>query len=421
MSSVSPTTRNRILVLDVLRGVAVLGILLANIAAFSSPFLQSIPTPKPGDFPYFSLETALVAGKFRGMLALLFGAGMYLQFAKRRGVDGNWPKGYIKRSALLAALGFVHMVFIWSGDILFLYALTSLAAMWAVGLAIDKKRIIIGAGVGIAFMLGLLLAGAMYLLSTMPNSPLFSSSGGIGPNEAKIFTSGSYGQQLAFRAMAAITLMLSTPIMLPTLGAQFLLGSWLCEKGIIAKPSAHAAAVKKLLWVGFGVGLPLNFGVGASVFFTHNTSLTFFTEFFAGGVLAVGYLMLGAIAVERGWFKAIQKGLANVGRFALTCYLMQSVICTTVFYSWGFRWYGKLSAVQLLVVVAGTWAIVLLFANLWRIWFDMGPVECLWRSATERKWLRMRREVALEPDSPPPVVEPILEPSSAVGAELGNR
>jgi len=414
MSSVLPTTSNRILVLDVLRGVAVLGILLANIAAFSSPMLKSMPAPKPGDFPYFSLETALVAGKFRGMLALLFGAGMYLQFAKRRGVEGNWPGGYVKRSLLLAAIGFVHMLFIWPGDILFLYAGTSLAVMWMVGWTIDKKRVVIGVGAGIALFLGLLMVGLLFLMSTKQGQSLLGGSGGMVESEAKVFSSGTYLSQLGFRAVAAISLVFSYPFILPTLGTLFLLGARLSELGVLAKPSAHTKTVRQMLWIGLGIGLPLNLGVGAGIFFTHNTAFASFSEFFAGGVLAIGYLALGAIAVEKEWLKPVQKALANVGRFALTCYLLQSVICTTIFYSWGFRLYGKLSSGQLLIVVLGVWIAVLAFANLWRIWFDMGPVECLWRSATEKQWLPMRRrELSL--------TEPALEPPPAVGAELGNR
>ena len=124
--AISPTLKNRIESLDVLRGAAILGILLANIFAFAWPQLgemmgAGIPIPGMNDWVE-GLRVALVTGKFRGLFCLLFGAGMYLQFTKLE-ARGGWPGTYIKRNLILMGIGLIHALLIWYGDILFMYSM----------------------------------------------------------------------------------------------------------------------------------------------------------------------------------------------------------------------------------------------------------------------------------------------------------
>jgi uncharacterized protein len=110
-----------------------------------------------------------------------------------------------------------------------------------------------------------------------------------------------------------------------------------------------------------------------------------------GPTLAIGYLTSIAMAVEAGLLKAIGKALANVGRVALSCYIMQSLLCTTLFYSWGFGLFNRLNAVQNLGVACGVALINVVFAALWLRWFAIGPLEWLWRSLVEGQRLPIRR------------------------------
>ncbi|MEZ6186848.1 MAG: DUF418 domain-containing protein [Planctomycetota bacterium] len=128
-------------------------------------------------------------------------------------------------------------------------------------------------------------------------------------------------------------------------------------------------------------------------------------------VLAAGYAAVCFSISEARWKRWPLRGLANVGRMALTVYLAETLICTTLFYSWGLGRFGEPSRVDLWGVAAAVWAVLILGASLWLRWFRMGPVEWAWRSlaTAEAQPLRRRRvhavslppaEGALDPPSP---------------------
>ena len=108
---------------------------------------------------------------------------------------------------------------------------------------------------------------------------------------------------------------------------------------------------------------------------------------------ATSFILAGlALWAESGRLAGVQKAMARVGRVAMSCYILQSIVCTAIFYGWGLGWFGKLDRLQMLAVVAIVWAIDILFAALWLRKFRIGPLEWLWRSAAEGRWIKLRSE-----------------------------
>lgn len=401
-----PTLAHRIHALDLLRGIAILGILLANIKIFAFPVASELVSYQPAtaDSWIDAILAVFVTGKFRAMLAILFGVGIYLQYRKRSQILGNWPGGYMKRAAILAGIGLLHGLLIWWGDILFLYSIlafvtclfASLSPKWLTCIAIALGLLTVCAGV--------LFAALTPHLAQAGESPgdLFSMF--TASNETAIHAHGSWLEQLHFRALLFAFSALSVAMLAPMILPLFVLGLLIARQDVLQAPSNHPQWRARCLWIGFGIGLPLNLLALPAFASGRLFEFTIAQEFAFAPWLAIGYLMLGAMWAESGRFRKVANAIARVGRVALTTYLMQSVLCTFAFYSWGLGLFGKLTMSQSLGVVAGVWTVNVVFAWLWLRRFDIGPAEWLWRSLTEG-----RRQPWRAIKTPPIVSKPKFE------------
>lgn len=390
---VEPTIRERVHAYDLIRGVAILGILLANIPYFAGPAFSemvSMTSSATGiDANVSAVTTALVAGKFRSSLATLFGIGMWLQYEKRSQILGNWPLRYLKRMLILAFFGLVHGILIWPGDILFIYAVSATLTCFFVGFSERVHRWIIGSAAvfGALVGIGLFVAGLFVQDFDLGDSgKLF---GITAERELAAFAHGSYFDQLAIRATLFFASASSLIVLFPSLAGLFFLGVSLAQHRTLANPSAHPRARKIILLLGFGIALPFSLMIGWLTWNKPAVLLETSVELFFGPLLAVGLVMLLAIWVESGWLKGIQRAVAKVGRTAFSNYILQSLLCTFIFYSWGLGWFGELDRLEMLAVVPIVWTINLLFAHFWLKKYTMGPLEWLWRSWTEGKRLEM--------------------------------
>lgn len=413
MATVLPTTKNRIGALDLLRGIAILGILPANMAAFAEPSGPLFNTALPiepltaSDHLVNAIVLSFVAGKFRSLLALLFGIGIWMQFEKRRGVKGAWPGGYLKRTAYLALFGLAHGFLIWYGDILWIYSGTAFVACLLAGAPDKALKWIVGIGGAFSlFVASAALAGGFWMhtqgWTTMPakwgGGMAFEPAG-----EVVLFTQRSYLSQVLFRLeLFGLSSLPGILFFLPFLLPLFGLGILLARSGVLKAPSQHPRVRNWVLAIGLGLGLPLN---ALGLLTQDGPHLYIFTlgwELFLGPLLACGYLMLGAMWAEAGWLNGIQQALRNVGRIAFSAYILQSLVCTFIFYSFGLGLFGSLDRVQQMSIVPAVWMVDILFAGIWLHFYDLGPLEWAWRSLTEGKRLPIRKGAiaALKPAEP---------------------
>jgi uncharacterized protein len=415
---IKPTLKNRIHALDVIRGAAILGILLANIPSFAGPALSAELSGTREELGLVdswieALTLAFVTGKFRSSLAILFGVGLFLQFRKRSTFEGNWPRGYLKRMGFLALIGLFHGLFVWYGDILFMYAVVGLVAAFVVRLDPVALRAIVGVKAVLAALIALGLAAVgVFMALGAPEGV----QGGLmfwftdPAYETQVFAHGTYLQQLGLRSIYfGLMIGLGLFTIFPFLLGLFMLGILFGRSGVLAAPSQHPKTRNAALALGLGLGLPLNLlalllipieGVGARDVYAA-------WEIFFGPLLAVGYVMLGAVLVEKGALRLLTGVLAKVGRVALSVYLMQSLLATTIFYSWGFGLFGELDRLQSLYVVVAIWIVNVAFAYAWLSRYSIGPVEWVWRSMTEGRkvpWRSEREADTIAAPPPPPVV-----------------
>jgi uncharacterized protein len=307
------------------------------------------------------------------LLTILFGVGLEIQYqsARRRGLP--WPVRYIWRSALLFVEGFLHYMLVFEFDILMGYAVSAVIVAFIVG---RRERFIrramwVAGGLHIAIF-GLASVAVAALALTTPDASSFSL---FNPEAARVYTSGSYPDQVLFRLENLAVYRVESVLIVPMNVFLYLFGVRLMRSGAFSPDAAGRRIRSKMLRVGLIVGVPLNLLV-----FVPGGVFDLPVRYFFAPVLVLGYIGIFALLLERGVFGWFWNRAAEIGRVALSCYILQNVLASVVFYSWGFGLAGAFGAVGTLGVMVGIWVVLMLFSNLWLRRFSQGPFEWIMRS-----------------------------------------
>lgn len=403
----------RIVSLDFIRGIAVLGILFANIVAFGHPMLAYFwPDALPGggtkaDGWVWLFQFTLVDGKFRGLFTLLFGAGIYL-FMERAWARGSSWRLQAKRLFWLLLFGAAHFYFLFVGDILFLYAVSGFIVLpmlrWTA-----KSQLWIGLG---WYLLGsLALTGTLGMQAALESNPAARTMPASGWSqmisawreqvdeaaaETAVLTGGGYGDVLAYRAAeqsdqlavgAAMSLFETVPLIL--------LGMALYRLGFFSG-ALDRARMRRWGWAGLLGGALVTLALGwwgvARDFppfltqFLFNGASTFPRLAMMLGIAAL--LVLWAPRAAQGW---LGSRFVAAGRMAFSNYVGTSLVMMLVFQGWAGGLYGELGRASLFPVVLFGWVLMLAWSRLWLRHFRYGPLEWLWRCLTYGKLFRLVR------------------------------
>jgi len=397
---VQPTVaKDRIVFLDILRGFALVGILFANILSWSGlkflPFSDFIALGNfESDTFYYQLLKFFVDTKFYTIFSVLFGVGFYMQLSKQRDNSG-FVKMYFRRLFLLLIIGLLHS-FIWSGDILTLYALMGMVLL--IIRDVPGKRLL---------PLALLLYFFPVLLDIIY---MYSFSASLPVKEAtalKVYPDMSPTEVVSgFRSSHFIAVLktnfhnlvwrwydfIPTGRPFKVLGL-FLLGSYLYHIQFFTK---HALKWKYLfifVVLGFGfTGLAILMDSHIASFSrTWNDILDRLVHEIGQVSLSLAYICILAKLVERfSKFFAFQ-WLKNYGRMSLTSYLGHTFFGILVFYPIiAFGYFGMLTLETTFWIAWAILIVQILISNLWFLAFKFGPVEWLWRCATYKTWIPIR-------------------------------
>jgi len=392
----------RIASLDVLRGFALLGILVLNIEDFSGPeALHDIPVGMAKeaftgwhahlDLVILTVKWLFFEGKMRALFATLFGAGCVLlteRIERRR--PGHAADIFQRRSLWLALFGIIHGIFIWGGDILFIYGLNALLFLYPLRHVAAKR--LMGIGLALAVLGGTL---GIANFSSDPSPPQDSRvEEQVAQERADIAkevvqaVSQSYPEEVRQRAKGYFGFFLSLVRSgwMAEVTGMLMFGMGLYKTGFLsAEKSPRVYATTAL--IGYAVAMPV------VLLGIHEASLEGFSNAAAAkwmylpyGLQQIPAMIANAsvilLLVRLGWLKAVQRALANVGRTAFTNYIGTSLLCQFLFL-WG-PWplYGALDYYQQIYVVAAVWAVNIAASSLWLRHFSQGPLEWVWRSLT---------------------------------------
>jgi uncharacterized protein len=434
----SPTTdRERIFALDVLRGIAVLGILLMNITAFGMPAGYGDPTNyggAEGANLYTWIVTSFVfEGTMRGLFTILFGAGvvLYTSRLERAGVGLYSADLYFRRNLWLIVFGLVNAyVLLWQGDVLFYYGLTglflfvfrNLPARTLLRVAIPLLCVQTVAGVIMYDNFAQAQAKAQQAQALMTEGQTISkeqqhsideyidllADEKMPPEKAeKRIKAVRAGYGPAFHEIAPSSFE-SESYYFFVLGfweclGMMLLGMALFKSGALTGQWSTAGYVL-MLAVGWGLGFAVNGVELAAQLRSHFEITTMMTTGYVtydlGRIpLTLGHLAFIMLLVKGRVFQRALHVFASTGQMALTNYLTQSLICLFVFKGVGLGLYGQLERHELYYVVFAIWAVQLAWSPWWLARYRFGPLEWLWRSLTrwERQPLRRGSGAAVEP------------------------
>lgn len=402
------TRGERLVALDFTRGIAVLGILVANISSFGQPDLAalwprgSLAGNNPPDDWLWLAQFVLVDGKMRGLFTLLFGAGMVLF------VEKAWDRGasrwlQARRLVWLLLFGLAHFYLLWRGDILTTYALCGFIALAAARW--DTVRLL---SVGLTTY----LAGAIYYTLGYGNAFLSPFAGirdaarsanadylagalADGRMEAQIIRFGGYPGFVSHTAGSHAWDWLDAFLAgwLETLPLM-LIGMGLYRAGLFDGRFDAAVQRRRGWWgVAAGVGLTLVLAL-----WTLSQGLSFDAVVFAGiGLSAFTRLplILGLAALlalwgprATGW---LGQRISAAGRMAFSNYLGTSALMLFVFQGWALGLYGRLSRAELYLVTLLVWAVILAWSQPWLARFRYGPLEWLWRCLTYWRRFPLKR------------------------------
>lgn len=390
----SPVTGGeRVLDLDVLRGFAILGILLVNVMVFSGTWGLGPAeeyTGAPGADQILGLLVFTFAeGKFINTLAFLFGVGFTLQAMRARKCGLSSKRLLLRRMLVLGLIGIVHAVLIWSGDILLSYAL--LGVVLTAFFNRRAKTLLIWAVCLLGVMVLPLTVVALGLAGSGAGSAGAAGSGGVAVIEEversamAAYNSGSYARMVLQRLREIALFAIAGLIMAPALLAMMLAGSAVARSGIVEHLDSQRALIRRAAVAGLGVGIPLNILYsGSLVVDPHGAGAAgvagLVCWLVGAPTLAVGYMAALTLLVQSNFAPATLQRVAAVGRLALTNYLTQSVVMTSIFY--GFSIYGRIGLIPAMSIALALLAVQLLVSPMYFRHFSHGPVEWLWRRFT---------------------------------------
>lgn len=410
----------RIRSIDTLRGLALLGILVINILAFAQPFGSMFDPRVDGaaegaGFVLFAGAEIFVEGGMRAIFSMLFGAGLLI-FMDKPGADAGEVRGlYFRRTGLLILFGFFNSyALLWVGDILYIYGMTGLLLFlfrdlsarallcWAFGVLLFNT--LIHTGLHLTFrQLGETVAQAQALAPGVEMTEqqrqavqawdtILADQGLTEAGQAEEIETRRSGYLDNFVYSASSTIYFQT-IGLLAVGLWDTLGMMLLGMALMKWRVFDASRGMRfyllLTLLGFGVGLPLNawetMTFVDSGYQLHWQSLGRPTYDPGRLALALGYIGLVMAICRSGVIGRLQAALANVGRMALTNYLMQTVLCNFVFMGIGLGQFGAWDRSGMYLFVLGVWLFQIVFSHVWLRRYRFGPCEWLWRSLTYRR------------------------------------
>jgi uncharacterized protein len=414
----------RLPALDVLRGFALLGILMTNVEAFAGPEgLWGIPVGLPApafmgwhsglDYAIVMLKWMFVEGKMRSMFSMLFGAGVVLLTGRLEERSGAVRAAgiYYRRNLCLLVFGLCHGFLLFFGDILVDYSVMGLVVLYPLRRLGSKALLILGLtvwlvggtfgstrGFDVAGVLHadaeLIAAKAAGASASVAQRNLLQAAENQQQGSAAVMQETIRVERLGFLAGLSGRIATEPTILKFKFGSFWILewlgamitGMGLYKSGFLINKRPVREYVRLML-AGYAIALPLIL-VGlwnvykaglTNAAFARWMAIPYTTEVMAGTLANTSILLL---MVRSGHLRGVLATVASVGRTAFSNYILTTVICRFLF-AWGpWKLYGRLEFYQWYVIVAGVWAINLIASSLWLRVFAFGPLEWLWRSLT---------------------------------------
>ncbi|MCU0479792.1 MAG: DUF418 domain-containing protein [Anaerolineae bacterium] len=369
-STVRPI-ENRIVALDVLRGFALFGVLMVNMLDFSSSALRASTLGMRGDELDQLIDLAIAffaVVKFYLLFSFLFGIGFAVQMRRMEASNRPFVGFYLRRLFVLFLIGFAHSILLWDGDILRLYAVAGVLLLLVRGLS---TRILLG-------LAGAIALGGLIIFSLADPSQLSDMTG---IEAIPLYMNGTYGELVSYRLNMGHVLDIQIPMVL----VMFLLGLVVGRSGVLDDPARYAPFLRR--WWKFALPVGLIGNLMLLIGFQEMQSWMVSVGLHVGApALSFVYVTFVLLNAEK------LRALAPVGQMALTNYLSHSLICTTLFYGYGFGLYDQLAPTVTFLLVFVIFGAQMVISRWWMSQYRFGLMEWVWRSLTYWQIQPLRRK-----------------------------
>ena len=369
----APDSKTRRLpLLDVLRGLAIVGTLGTNVWLFTGPGSEGLlltGNPVASDGPWIERAVMFATnGKFISMLTFMFGVGLAIQYrsAARRG--RRWPGRYHWRALFLFLEGTVHFTLVFAFDVLMGYAVAAVVVAWLLTRSQRAQRVVMWTALGLHLAIMGLLTAAMAAYPAAGPDPEAAAE-----IEA-VYASGSWTEQIGFRLDNLLLFRSELVLAFAMMLFLFLLGVRLFRAGAFGGDERGRTIRNRMLAWGLGLGLPLNLAMTLGPEY-----LALAERYATAPLLAFGYIGLTGWIVDHVRKGPVMTGLESLGRAALSGYVLQNLAASVVCYGWGLGLAEKTGGSA--AFGFGLWAAISVLlvagARLWALRFPSGPAEML--------------------------------------------
>jgi uncharacterized protein len=402
--------RQRFIIVDFLRGMALLGIGLANFPEFAlytfqkSEVVEAMPTAGV-DYVVRFLLYLFVDGKFYSLFSLLFGIGFAIIIGKGLPFGDFKDSGdfkdfrgvFYRRMGVLFLIGVLHLLALWAGDILVLYAL--LGMLLPVFGKVSDKGVLVCAGVLLlcpVVMDALIVFFRLDLAAPVIDASVyFQRKVGITEDNFGVWLleAETYQDVLKFNWQGAFIRMqefIEGNRAFKVLGL-FLLGLYIGRNRIYADLEGNLSLLKNIRFYGFLIALPLSVLYAWNAVHGRPLGMVLTAVLYAVSVFPLSFAYISAICL---WYlkkkeRFLLPVLAAPGRMALTNYIGQSVFGMFIFYGTGLGLGATIGLVYVELIAAGVFLIQVVYSYMWLRYFRYGPLEWVWRMLTYGKWLKI--------------------------------
>lgn len=398
-------TSERHAILDVLRGLALLGIALANFPEFSLySFLPNevvITMPTSGvDRIVRYLQYIFIDGKFYTIFSLLFGIGFSIIIANATKKGANGFRIFYRRMIILLLIGFLHLMFLWSGDILMLYAL--LGMLLPLFRNMSNRLLLVWAiifmAIPIAVDFTIQFCGIYPSASVVEIQQFYCNKYGITNENFAYWLRDAEHCNETFKfliqgALVRIQEFIDGNRYFKVMGL-FLMGFYIGKNRLYANLPGIMPLLKRIAYFGFIVGLPLSFIYAWSAMNGHPWGLGTHSTLYFFSVFPMGFAYIAAICLcflRHPQWKGF-RFLALPGRMALTNYIGQSLFGMLLFYGIGLGFGAELGLIYVILIATGVWIVEAAISGIWLHYCQFGPLEWIWRMLTYGKRFRLTKE-----------------------------
>jgi len=397
MSLLNPTTSgDRIEMIDALRGFALTGVCLANLALFS--FYYCLTNEQKADLPFPLIDTIIsyliyffVDSKFWTLFTIMFGFGASIFISRANELHKNGKALYARRLVLLLIFGLIHGIFFWFGDIFAEYALAGFILL----LFSNKK------GISVAVW-GIILGAFIPLVLMILQAKLLPDSSEIFDKLGKLtlnaYSSSSYSKVINANLVNIKIFSLYVWFLLIAAVGRFMIGYWIGQTGRLYHIEDYTDFFRKTMRICGWIGFPFMFIVTITKILIDSEVLvpesewepvTYLLEI-ASLAIGIFYVVKFAFLYQNKKWRKRLSVFKEMGRMALTNYLMQTIINILIFNGIGFGLAGKTGPSIYILWFIVLMILQIIFSKWWLSRYRFGPFEWLWRSLTYKKLQPMK-------------------------------